>query len=327
MRWGVLAIAIGGVALTVLIGWYGARSIGVEVLRAGWAIPAIVAVHLAQLFLSACAWRLAVYDSSISLLTFFRLRTIREGVNSLLPVAQIGGQVVCVRLMVQLGVGTAIAAAGTVLDLTLEAGTQLVFTLAGIIVLAGLGLNPTWASWVDSGLLVGVLGIFGFVIAQRAGLLRLIEFLALRLTHLWPSLSVESVSGLHDELIRLQRRPGILVKAAGFHLASWSLGAGEVYLALLAIGAPVGMLQAFIIESLGMAVRSAGFAVPGALGIQEGGFILVGGLFGVPPDMAIALSMVKRLREVLIGISGLIIWQWHEIKRRIFVRSPYTWPN
>jgi uncharacterized membrane protein YbhN (UPF0104 family) len=65
-----------------------------------------------------------------------------------------------------------------------------------------------------------------------------------------------------------------------------------------------------------MAARSAGFAVPGALGIQEEGFILVCGLFGVSPDAAIALSMVKRLREVLFGIPGLIIWQWSEIKRR-----------
>lgn len=63
-----------------------------------------------------------------------------------------------------------------------------------------------------------------------------------------------------------------------------------------------------------MAVRSAGFAVPGALGVQEGGFILVGGLFGVGPDLALALSMVKRLRELIVGCSGLLLWQWSEFK-------------
>jgi uncharacterized membrane protein YbhN (UPF0104 family) len=201
---------------------------------------------------------------------------------------------------------------------------QLVFTIAGLSVLAGLGFNPAWASWAEGGLLLGMLGILGFVIAQRAGLLRLIEFLLLRLSHLWPALSVESVRGLHHELIRLQYRPWILLKASLLHLASWSLGALEVYLALLAIGSPISIEQAFIIESLGMAVRSAGFAVPGALGIQEGGLILVAGLFGVPPSTAIALSMVKRLREVLIGIPGVAAWQWYEIKRRLLVRSSRT---
>lgn len=302
--------------MIALIGWFDIRSIGTQVLQAVWSIPGITALHLVQLFLMACAWSFAVGEPSVSLRTFFRLRTIREGVNSLLPVAQIGGQVVCVHLMSQLGIGIARAGAGTILDLTLEAGTQLVFILLGIGVLAAVGINPTLASWAEGGLIIGTFAILGFIIAQRAGLLRLIEFLTLRLNHFWPALSIESVRGLHGELIRLQHRPWTLVKAALLHLTSWSLGAGEVYLALHAIGAPLGLMQAFVIESLGMAARSAGFAVPGALGVQEWGFILVCGLFGVSPDAAIALSMVKRLREVLFGIPGLMVWQWSEIRRR-----------
>ncbi len=66
-----------------------------------------------------------------------------------------------------------------------------------------------------------------------------------------------------------------------------------------------------------MAARSAGFAVPGALGVQEGGLIVVCGLFGIHPDMAIALSMLKRLRELVIGIPGLIAWQLSEGRRAL----------
>jgi uncharacterized membrane protein YbhN (UPF0104 family) len=58
-----------------------------------------------------------------------------------------------------------------------------------------------------------------------------------------------------------------------------------------------------------MAARSAGFAVPGAVGIQEGGFVLVCGLFGVPAQAALALSVLKRLREVLVGIPAVVVWQ------------------
>lgn len=81
------------------------------------------------------------------------------------------------------------------------------------------------------------------------------------------------------------------------------------------MGQHPSIAEAFVIESLVMAARSAGFAVPGALGVQEGGLILVCGLFGVPPDMAIALSMLKRLRELVVGIPGLIAWQLSEGKR------------
>jgi uncharacterized membrane protein YbhN (UPF0104 family) len=78
---------------------------------------------------------------------------------------------------------------------------------------------------------------------------------------------------------------------------------------LYALGVKVGLGPAFVIESLAMAARSAGFAVPGAVGIQEGGFVLVCGLFGIGADAAIALSVVKRLREVLVGAGALLAWQ------------------
>src|SRR5258706_16289809 len=97
VRRGLLASAIGGAALIALIGWFGTREIGSEVLKGSWSIPAIVVLHIGQLLLSALAWRLAVGDLRLGFLTFFRLRMIREGGNSLLPVAQIGGRIVCVR--------------------------------------------------------------------------------------------------------------------------------------------------------------------------------------------------------------------------------------
>ena len=123
------------------------------------------------------------------------------------------------------------------------------------------------------------------------------------------------MQGLHHELMRLQRERWALAQAAGFHFISWAGGLFEVYVGLLAMGHEVSLRQAFIIECLGMAARSVGFAVPGALGVQEGGFILVGGLFGIAPDMAIALSMLKRAREVSVGAAGLLTWQWAELSR------------
>jgi hypothetical protein len=76
-------------------------------------------------------------------------------------------------------------------------------------------------------------------------------------------------------------------------------------------------VRAFVIESLAMAARSAGFAVPGALGVQEGGLVLVGALYGIPADAAVALSMVKRAREVAIGVVGLVMWQVAEGRRAL----------
>ena len=315
MKLALLAIAIGGGALIGLVAWFGAQTIGGEVLQAGWAIPATLALHVFQLYLSAIAWRISVGVRAPRMKAYFRLRWIREAVNSLLPVAQMGGNLVGIRMLAQRGVPGAVAGAGTTLDLTIEALTQFVWTLVGISVLAAISSDQSWKPWVQGGLVAMGLGLAGFVVAQRAGMLRLIEALAHRLQRVFPSLSMDQVRGLHAELMRLQSNRPALAKAAALHLLAWALGTFEVWLALSVMGVRIGPAEALVIESLGMAARSAGFVVPGALGVQEAGFILVCGLFQIHPDTAIALSMVKRVRELLVGVPGLIAWQWSEGKR------------
>ena len=126
---------------------------------------------------------------------------------------------------------------------------------------------------------------------------------------------------LHAALRQLHRRPRAVAGATGLHVLSWCLGTGEVWIVLACLGHPVGWAEAFIIESLGQAVRSIGFAVPGALGVQEGGFIAVAGLFGVPAETALALSFVKRLREIATGLPALAAWYWEQLPEHRRVRT------
>jgi putative membrane protein len=330
---GLIAIALGGAAAIGLVGWFGARAIGHEVLAAAWAVPGAIALHAVQLYLSAVAWRSAAGVERPSTATFFFIRWIREAVNSLLPVAQLGGNLVGIRLLMQRGVSGAVAGAGTTLDITMEALTQFLFTVLGIAVLAfaddgrSLGWAGAWAGgwgggWLEGALATMALGLIGFVIAQRAGLLRIVEALARRLQRMFPSLSADAVRGLHEELMRLQKDRAALLRATSLHLVAWVVGIVETWLILKTMGVPVSLAEATVIESLGMAARSAGFVVPGALGVQEAGFILVCDLFGIGPDNAIALSMVKRVRELLVGLPGLAAWQWAEGRRLMRRRHP-----
>ena len=70
-----------------------------------------------------------------------------------------------------------------------------------------------------------------------------------------------------------------------------------------------GAAQALVVETLGMAARSAGFAVPGALVVQEAGFMLAAGAAGLPPSLGLGLSLVKRIREIVVGLGGLALWR------------------
>lgn len=315
MKLALLAIILGGSAVTALVVWFGAQAIGHEVLGVIWIVPAMMVLHLFQLYISAIAWRISVGRRLPRSRVWFRIRWIREAVNSLLPVAQMGGNLVGIRMLTQRGVPGPLAGAGTTLDITFEAFTQFAWTMIGIGVLTAISSDQSWRPWLEGGMITMAIGLIGFVIAQRAGMMRLIEAFAERMQRFFPSLPMDAIRGLHNELMRLQANRRALFRAFAIHLTAWMLGTFEVWGILWALGLHPHFTEALVIESLGMAARSAGFVVPGALGVQEAGFILVCGLFHIHPDFAIALSMAKRVREMAVGIPGLIAWQLAEGKR------------
>src|SRR5258708_34099030 len=100
-------------------------------------------------------------------------------------------------------------------------------------------------------------------------------------------------------------------------MISWLLGGVEVMLALYLVGVSVDLREGLIIESLGQALRAVGFAVPASLGVQEGGYVLICGVLGISPQAAIELSLLKRVREVALGVPALIVWQIIEGRRLV----------
>jgi len=92
-------------------------------------------------------------------------------------------------------------------------------------------------------------------------------------------------------------------------------GSGEIWIALHALDLHATFVNALILQSMVLTIRSAAFAVPGGLGVQEGGYLFVGNLLGIPGDAAFALSLIARVRELALGIPGLISWQVIEARR------------
>jgi uncharacterized membrane protein YbhN (UPF0104 family) len=119
-------------------------------------------------------------------------------------------------------------------------------------------------------------------------------------------------------MLRLCIDQGYFLFISGFwHMAAWLLGVAEVWFALSLPGHPVGIGAALLFESLGQAIRTGAFAVPGGLGVQEGGYVLVGAALGIEPGVALALSLARRVRELLLGLPGLAVWQASAIRRSL----------
>ena len=276
--------------------------------RAGvFGLAAIVAFHIPQMLLSALGWQ-AIAGPGPGLRTWLRLRWIREAVNNLLPLAQIGGEFVVAHLLQRQGVRLARAIGGTIADLLLEMGTQVLFTVLGVALLVHVAGHSEVSDLATRALWVAALVVAAAFAALWMGLTAVIERAALRMGHSfgWPATA--EIGGLHEALVGCFRAPGRVTAACVWHLVSWLSGGLEVCLILHFFGMDVGLDIGLIIESLGQALKAVGFAVPGALGVQEGGYVVVCRLLNIPPETALAVSLIKRVREAVLGIPGLVLW-------------------
>ena len=303
-------LAVGIAVFTGLVVYHGVGELAAALVHAGWGLVLVAAFHLIPLTGDALGWRSLVDPAERPHLGFFvRARWIGESVNGLLPVMQVGGNVVKARLLGAAGVPGPRAGASVVVDVTTLLVSQLVFTAAGILLL----LERTGGAHVVRAVTVGalIMGLLAaaFVVAQRAGLFGRGARVVARLGRgLGEQLALDA-DALDGEVRALHARRRRLLTSVGWHLASWLAGTGEVWLALAFLGHPVDWTTALLLESLGQAIRAAAFAVPGALGIQESGFVVLGAALGLGPDTCLALSLAKRARELLLGVPGLVAWQ------------------
>jgi len=117
---------------------------------------------------------------------------------------------------------------------------------------------------------------------------------------------------MDDSVVLAYRSGAAFWRANLLRLVGWAAGAGEIWLVTQSVSQPFSATDAFILESLSSGVRAAAFMVPAALGVQEGGLVLFGALFGLPAEIALAISLSKRVRELALGLPGLFFWYWVE---------------
>ncbi len=307
----VLALAGMGGALLLLAQQDLGEVLGL-LASAGFGLVLAGLAHALPMALNAEAWRVLLPGRKRPSLAAMTANVwIRESINGLLPVARIGGEVASYRLLRGEGVGPAPAAASLMVDMAIGILSQLAFALLGLALLAGHGGAVGW-----QGLALGMLGGLalagGFILAQRANLLT-------RVAGALNAVAAGRFHGLtaHSRKIDRMARRLWQCRAAiglcfGWQLAGWVAGALEIWLALYFLGHPVSPATALAIEALIQALSSAAFLVPGALGLQEAGFLGLGLLVGLPAEAGAALAIARRIRDLAVFLPGLAAWVWAE---------------
>ncbi|WP_448190975.1 lysylphosphatidylglycerol synthase domain-containing protein [Azospirillum sp. sgz301742] len=279
------------------------------------ALAVSVAVHLPQIILTGLAWHaLLPAAGRPPAATMGLLRWYRESANALLPAGALVGQAAAARLVARCGVAGDLAGATATVDLTMEAVSQFFFTLAGVALLLASRGDDGMAEFALAGIGVAAAGVVAMIAAQRRLPLRWLETVAERLSRRWPALRPDSIAAFQRAVLRLHGEWRSLALAFLCHTVAWGLGAVEVAGVLGLLGHPVSLADALVIESLSQALRNVGFMLPGAAGVQEGAVVAAAALVGVPPTAALGAALVRRTREVLFGLPGLVAWKRSEDK-------------
>ena len=306
-----------GLILLVGLGLHADLAAMAQALRvAGWPLLILVPWHFVFLMLYAVGWRalLAQRDAAGQAGTAYLLWAtwVREGVDRLLPLPTIGGGLLGVRLLGWRGVSAAVAGASVL--------AEMLMTLAATYVFVGIGLYLLHGTRPDAQNNRQALALFALALLMPVGTFALLHSGSVlsrlqTLLHRWQPALAAGAARLDDELRVMLRATAPLALSAGLQLLGMVTGALEVWLALRLFGHPVGAAAALILESLTLGIRSIAFFIPAGIGAQEAGLVMFGHALGISPELSLAVSMVKRIREVACGVPALLSWHYAEGRR------------
>jgi uncharacterized membrane protein YbhN (UPF0104 family) len=136
-----------------------------------------------------------------------------------------------------------------------------------------------------------------------------------RLSVRWAPWLTPKLDALQDGVGEVYEQPLRVLASVALHFVAWITATGGVWLALQFMHAALSLPATIALESLIYLVRSAAFLIPGAIGVMEGGYVLLVPMFGLPPEIGLALALIKRGRDLAIGAPAVLIWQAMEGKQ------------
>jgi putative membrane protein len=297
----------------LLLGWYITRAdlaaVGQALLRLGWLAPLVLAPYFLTYIADCMGWRFAFAEKpGVRFLTLFRIRWAGESLNNVVPSAYIGGEALKVYLLQKQGVPAGVGAVSAVVSKTAQTVAQLLLiAFASIAFWHVGGDHPGLRAGLILVFSCGVLGVAGLFWIQRRGLLTVLCSLArivrLRLTAIesrWARIEEvdRTISGFY------RRHPRRFLASTGFYFTGWIFDTMEIYLVSHLLGMPITWWQALCVEAFTGVAKALGMWIPGSLGVQESGIVLLGRLAGLPDTLSFTYALIRRAREIIFVIVG-----------------------
>jgi glycosyltransferase 2 family protein len=278
----------------------------------GWAFPLIFLPYGVVYLCDTLGWRLVFGPSlAIPFHTLFFTRMGGEAINNITPFAYLGGEPLKAYMLTRFQIPMVRGMAASIIAKLLISIAQLLFVILGSVFAMSYLMARPDILWPLVGVTIGA-GMFlaGLAYSLKTGLFSLLY----RLLDRWKLTSSflerwrEHLRQIDETIARFyQHYPFRLLSSLGIHFVGWTLGAFEVFAIFYAVDLPISFAQAVAIEALASVIKALAFFIPGSLGAQEGGNVLIFALFGFSSSLGFTFSLVRRMRELLWITLGLLV--------------------
>ncbi|MBV9653086.1 MAG: flippase-like domain-containing protein [Acetobacteraceae bacterium] len=313
----ILLAVLGLLLATVMVGYFGLGDVLDTVTSIGWGGFALLAVWQCGLFVVlGSAWDVIVprERSASRPWSFVWARTVRDSGSNCLPFSTMGGFVFGARALTLHGASWPVATASTVVDVTAEFLAQIAFAWIGLAILVRRAPDSTLAVPLAIALAVAVAACAGFVWTQR-GAAPIVIRLGKRMAGEWFTETGDRIDAFQTELQHIYRRTRHVAAGASLHLIGWLCTGVAGWLAYRLLGSDIDVASVLALEGLLNITLGAAFLIPAAAGVQEAAYAAIGALFGLPPEMSLSVSLIRRAKDLAIGIPVLLFWQIIEMRR------------
>jgi uncharacterized protein (TIRG00374 family) len=318
----LILLALGVLALIGLVWHVGPAQILTAVTHLGpGAILVILLPSLLMYVIEAYGWRLTMgaYADRVPFVNLLAIRTAGEVVNMTTPTAYVGGEPLKAYLLKRHGVPLVDGMASAITAKTTMTLGEVLFILLGIALLAVTmsGENPPSMAGKETSHSLGaalggvsclLIGTLLLLAMQRRGLftgfLNLLRRCRIRLAYLESrEEKLRALDQAIQEFYTRDRRAFLL--SIGMFVLGWLCEALEVYAILYYVGPPVDAVASISIAALAAIIKGGSFIIPGSVGAQEGGNVLLLMAYGYSDLAGITFAVLRRVRELVWIIIGL----------------------
>jgi glycosyltransferase 2 family protein len=296
------------------LGW---DTLGHYLLQVGWYWPLLLLPYGVVNWLESWSWRYILVQppGKITVWRLFWLRLGGESLNQLTPTACLGGEPFKAARLQADGVPLEVASASVVIL------KGILFLSLTLYIITGVALAPVFLPEAATHMLLlcvaavglAAAGIIFVVVQGREPCGNSFRFLSRRG---WVPHFLRGQEGFLGDLDTAMSQfyrqyPARAALAFSLFFLSWLLHSVEVYLIFWLLGHPISWGLAVCLDALAMLFTALGFFIPAAMGIQEGGNILLALGFKLGFDLGAAFSILRRIREAFWLCLGLVV-VWRE---------------